>query len=490
MRRPALFALLILSTSLALTQPVKFDDYFVNKTLRIDYWHVGSKIEESIILDKIYQEGIWAGNPRQLLYPFPYGRYFVKVYDVATNNLIYSKGYDGYFAEYKTTDPAAKGVKRVFSQSALVPFPRRPILFVIEMRDRNNLYIPTFQQRIDPADYHIITETPQRGDQIYETVVNGDPHDKVDLLILSEGYTAAEKKKFETDLKKYADIFFTWEPYKSYKNKFNIRGVFSPSPESGVDEPRQGRYQHTLLNSTFNSMDSDRYLLTEDNKTMQDVGAQAPYDAILIMVNSKRYGGGALFGCFSTFTTDGPWSEYVFLHEFGHNFGFLGDEYYTSDVAYNDFFPVGVEPTEPNLTALLDPQNLKWKDLVTPGTAIPTPWGQERYDSLSIAVGTLGKEQSDKINQMKKVGAADKELAQVREEFNTRRQKLQKEIRDFMMNHPLRGKIGAFEGAGFSAKGFYRPTLNSLMNQFNEQDKTYYKVNEQAIVRMINYLTE
>jgi len=478
---------LILAVSVTQAQSVRFDDFFVNKTMRIDYWHVGSRLHESIILDRIYQQGIWAGNPNKLVYPFQYGRYLVKVYDVASNDLIYSKGYDGYFAEYKTTAPASKGVQRVFSQSALIPYPKQPILFVVERRDSNNVYHPEFEQRIDPSDYHIDTGSAQRGDQIYEMVHNGDPHDKVDIVVLSEGYTAAEKKKFETDLKKYTEVFFSWEPYKSYKDRFNFSGIFSPSPESGVDEPRQGRYQHTLLDATFNAMDSDRYLLTENNKSMRDVAAQVPYDIIVIMVNSKRYGGGALFGCYSTFTSDGPWSEYVFLHEFGHNFGGLGDEYYSSEVAYDEFFTPGVEPTEPNLTALLDPQNLKWKDLVTPGLPIPTPWGQEQYDSLNVELRRLGKEESEKLQAMKDAGATRKDIDDMRGEYGRKTQDLQKEIRDFMVNSPLRGKVGAFRGAGYSAKGMYRPTINSLMNQFNEQDKSYYKVNERAIVQMIDY---
>jgi hypothetical protein len=491
MKKTLLFSLFLLCSSVCLlSQTVRFDDYFVDKTMRIDYWHVGNKLDESVIIDRIYQQGTWAGNPAKPIYPFRYGRYLVKVYDVESNALIYSKGYDGYYGEYKTTDPAAKGEKRVFQQTALIPYPKKPVTFVIERRDTNYVYHPEFEQRIDPMDYHINTESPGRGDQVYEIVKSGDPHEKVDLAILSEGYTSGEKKKFEADLKKYVDIFFSWEPYKSTKNRFNIYGVFSPSPDSGVDEPRQHRYEHTLLDATFNSMDSDRYLLTENNKAVRDVAAQVPYDAIVIMVNSKRYGGGALFGNFSTFTSDGPWSEYVFLHEFGHNFAYLGDEYYTSDVAYSEFYTPGVEPPEPNLTALLDPQNLKWKALVSPGLAIPTPWGQETYDSLSLVPGKLGKEQSEKIDQMKKEGATEKEIDRVRDEYSKKVQAVQKELRGFMMKNPMRGKVGAFRGGGYSANGIYRPTLNSLMNQFNEQDKSYYKVNERAIVQMIEYYTE
>jgi hypothetical protein len=237
-------------------------------------------------------------------------------------------------------------------------------------------------------------------------------------------------------------------------------------------------------------MDSDRYLLTEDNKTMRDVAAQVPYDAILIMVNSKRYGGGALFGCFSTFTTDGPWSEYVFHHEFAHAFAFLADEYYASEVAYSEFFPPGIEPAEPNLTALLDPQNLKWKELVSPGLALPTPWGKEHFDSLNVAVGALGRERRAALERMRKEGASEKQIQEADREFSSRSEKLQNAIRQFMMDHPLSGKIGAFEGGGFAAKGFYRPTVNSLMNQFNTKDKSFYGVNEQAIIRVINYYSE
>ncbi len=486
----SILAVIVAVPALLAGQTVKFDDYFVDRTMRIDYWHVGNKAEETVIIDRIYQQGTWAGNPRQLIYPFRYGRYLVKVFDAASNTLIFSKGYDGYYGEYKTTDPATRGEKRVFQQTALIPYPKLPILFTVERRDSNNVYHLEFEQRIDPSDYHIQTEFPNRGDQVYHLVSSGDPHDKVDLVILSEGYTIEEKNKFETDVKKYVDLFFTWEPYKEMKDRFNITGIFSPSPESGVDEPRQRRYRHTLLDATFNSMDSDRYLLTENNKAVRDMAAQIPYDAILIMVNSKRYGGGALFGNFSTFTSDGPWSEYVFLHEFGHNFAFLGDEYYTSDVAYNEFYHSGVEPTEPNLTALLDLQHLKWKDLVSPGIAIPTPWGQERYDSLNVALANLGKEQSARMDKLKESGVTEKEMGAARDEFAKRRDALQKEIRDFMMNNPLRGKVGAFQGAGYAAKGLYRPTLNSLMNQFNEQDRSYYGVNEQAIERMILYYTE
>lgn len=478
--------LLVLATASLQAQQVPFDEYFLDQTLRIDYYHVGGKNEGAVILDKMYRQGVWAANPKSLIYSFQYGRYFIRLYDVTTSALIYSRGYDGYFAEYKTTDPALKGIKRAFHQPALLPFPRHPIRFVIEVRDSINLYHPIYQLTMDPNDYHIITESPRRGDQIYETVKSGNPHQKVDIVVLSEGYTASENGKFESDLKKYTEIFFNCEPYRNYRSRFNFSDVFSPSPESGVDEPRQGSYRHTLLDATYNSMDSDRYLLTRNNKTMRDMATQVPYDAILIMVNSKRYGGGALFNCFSTFTADGPWSEYVFHHEFAHAFGFIGDRYYTSDVAYNDFFPQGVEPTEPNLTALLDPQNLKWKKFVAPGLPIPTPWGQESFDSLNVALATIAKEKAPSIDRMKKERASEKEIEAVGKEYEEKSECLREEIKKFMTDHALRGKVGAFGEGGFVGKGLYRPTVNSVMNQFNKVDRFFYKVNEEVLIRIIN----
>jgi hypothetical protein len=473
--KTALIALSLLCVCAAAAQD-PFSAFFADSTLRIDYYHVGSKTEEFITLDRMYRQGAWAGSTRRLLDPFSLGRYAVHVSDSASGRLLYSRTFDSYFGEYRTSEPAKKGIRRTYHESVLVPFPRRPVRVEIEKRDRRNVYGPLFACGVDPADYHIITESPSRRDSVYALLVSGPPHERVDILIVGEGYTIEERGKFESDLKKYEDVFFSWEPYKSNRMKFNFRGIFSPSPEDGVDEPRQGIYRHTLLGASFNSLDSDRYLLVEDNKTLRDVAAQAPYDALLVMVNSKRYGGGGLYNDYCCFTSDGTWNEHVMLHEFGHSFAGLGDEYYTKDVAYEDFLEKGVEPNEPNLTALLDPSKLKWKDLVSPGISVPTEWGQAAFDSLgglrdSLA-GLRGKIPG-------KTAAIDTAL-----------RALNGKLSRFFLDHPLRGKVGAFEGGGYLPKGFYRPTVNSLMNAFNNEEKTYYPVNERAIVRIIDFYSE
>jgi hypothetical protein len=490
MRMVALLLFAASSTPVFAQGSNPFSDYFQDSTLRIDYYHIGNSSEEIITFDRLLRQGSWAGNPRHLIDPLGFGRYSVAVFDSATNRPIYTKGFDTYFGEYKTTAPAKEGKRRTYHESVLVPFPKRTVRVTIGLRGMNSATSPLWTSFVNPSDYHINIESVRRGDDILKIVNNGDPHDNVDIVIVAEGYTLAEKDKFRKDLERFSEVFFSMEPYKSSKSKFNVNGIFTPSPESGVDEPRQGSYRKTALGASFNSLDSDRYLLVDDNRTLRDVAAQVPYDVMMVMVNSTRYGGGGFYGYYCAFTSDGPWSDYVFQHEFGHTFGGLADEYYTTDVAYEDFYPEGVEPPEPNITRLLDPQQLKWKDLVTPGLTIPTPWGHERYDSLTSVRDSRGEEQGRFIEKLNQGGVSSDSIAKVEELFKTEMRGINDQIVRFMAEHPLRGKIGAFEGGGYLPKGIYRPTVNSIMNQFTPSDRFFYGVNERAIAKVIDYYSK
>jgi IgA Peptidase M64/Peptidase M64 N-terminus len=478
---------LLLSVS-SLVAQVKFDRYFEDVTLRVDLYHIGNSTVEDMTLDRLLAQGSWAGSTRNLLDPFGMGRYAVKLYDVPSNRLIYARGFDSFFGEYKTTKPAQEGTKRTFHETVLVPMPKDRVLLVIEMRDRRNIYRPMWTFEVDPRDYRILRESPQRGYRVFEVLQNGDPHDRVDLVVVGEGYTAGEAEKFERDLKRFTAIFFDVEPYKRLKDSFNIRGVLPVSPESGVDEPRQGKYRATALGLTFNSLDSDRYLLTEDNGAVRDAAGEVPYDCLLVMANMKRYGGGGIYNFLTAFTSDGTWPDYVFHHEFGHAFAGLGDEYYTTDVAYSEFYPRGVEPPDPNLTALLDKENLKWKELLTPGLPIPTEWGQRTFDSLGVARDSLARARAAKLEEMKKAGEDSANVKTVTEEFSKQMRKVNDDLLAFMEHHPMRGKIGAFEGGGYVSKGIYRPTVNSIMHQFNKSDRMFFAVSERAIERMVRWL--
>ena len=235
---PLSFFMFLIMISISSAQ-VKFDDYFIDKTMRIDYFHIGDAKDEIITVDKIYQYGIWAGSIRNFIDDFNNGKYYYKVYDAASGNLIFSKGFDSYFGEYQTGAEASNGVKRTYSESAIIPYPKNKIKLVVEKRNEKNLLKKVFETEIDPEDISIIREPMlDNSVKIYKSVINGDPHLKVDVVILSEGYTSKEREKFKSDLDRFTKIFFGQEPYKTYKNNFNIYGVFKPSEESGSDEPR------------------------------------------------------------------------------------------------------------------------------------------------------------------------------------------------------------------------------------------------------------
>jgi len=468
--------------------PAEFDKYFVDKTMRVDYFHIGNSKEEIITLDRVYEQGTWAGSRRNLIDPFSCGRYCFKVFDAASGELIFSKGFDSYFGEYKTANAALRGIKRTYHESALIPFPKNKVKFAVELRNRKNVLQPFFSAEINPSDISISKEPLMEGVKVFEILKSGDPHEKVDVAFIAEGYTAAEEKKLEADLNRFTEVLLSQEPYKTYKNSFNIYGVFKPSDQSGCDEPSYGIYKNTALGATFDSLGSERYVLTEDNKSLRDIAGHVPYDTLFIMVNQKRYGGGGIYNLYCTFTVDNQWYEYLILHEFGHSFAGLADEYYTSEVAYNEFYPKGVEPVEPNITALLDPNNLKWKKWATPGIAIPTPWEKNEFDKMDNAYQKIRQEVNAKIAVMKRAEAPRAEIEKTEAESERLSREHAKKVDEFLLDSKFWGKTGAFEGAGYAAKGLYRPAVDCLM--FTKGKKPFCKVCEAAVIRVIKYYSE
>ena len=468
---------------------IPFDDYFLDKAMRLDLFLVGDAKDEIVTLDRISQEGTWPESRTHLIDPFTYGRTAVKIYDIASNRLIYSRGLDTMFGEYKTTTPALNGVKRVFERSVRVPFPKRPVLFVVETRDKKQLLHPLFSQTIDPVDYHIIKETTAAGDVIYEARQSGDPHEKVDLVFVAEGYTAEDQDKFKADVDRFSGYLFSVEPYQSARDRFNIRGIFRPSPERAMDEPRQGVFKKTVLNASFNAFDLDRYMLIEKNHRLHDIAAQVPYDAIIVLVNSRRYGGGSICIDYCVSTTDNAASKMVFLHELGHSFAYLGDEYYASEVAYNDFYPKGIEPLEPNITALLDPANVKWKDLLSPGIGVPTEYGKEEIEGLEAERRKNREARALEIEAAKRKGTSGAQVKKIEEKLREADKVITRKIEEVRRQHAgLDGRVGVFEGAGFTSKGLYRPQIYCLM--ISSPRDEFCLVCRRAISQMIDYFTE
>jgi hypothetical protein len=465
-----------------------FDARFRDETMRIDYFHIGNATEEIATLDRVWRQGIWAGSRTHLIDDSENGSYWARVYDAASGELIFSRGFDSYFGEYKTTSPAVEGVRRTYQESVLMPFPKQKVRFTLAVRQRDRALKEIFSAEIDPADWSVEPRPLPKGAIVVEQAVQGDPHSHVDVAILGEGYTGAEQGKFRADLARFTKVFLAQEPYASMADRFNLRGVLLPSQDTGCDEPSRGVHRRTALSAAFDALGSERYLLTEDNRDLRDIAACVPYDAIYIMVNHERYGGGGIYNLYCTFTSDNHWSEYTFVHEFGHCFAGLADEYYTSSTAYNDFYPQGLEPVEPNITALLDPGALKWRDLVTPGTPLPTPWAKTEFDRLDLAFQKIRQETNDRIAERMRAGAPVAETDSLQAYLEDLTVKHVAEVDAYLGKSKWAGKVGAFEGAGYASTGLYRSQLDCIM--FARGLKPFCAACRRGIERVIEHYGE
>jgi len=428
---------------------ISYTTYFTDRTLRVDYYHTGTKGSESFSLDQSIDDGPWPGSTVNLVDTLNLGEYLFRVYDLATGQLIFSRGYSTMFNEWQTTEEAGRGVYRTFSESARLPFPRRPIQLTISKRDRRMVFHELFSTTLDPSDPTEVRKekktSPYKVGKLQE---NGPPAKKVDIVILGDGYAKSDLEKFRADAKRFNDAMFSTSPFKGRKNDFNVWTVELESGESGIDIPDKDVWKNNALGTKYNTFGSARYVLTTDNKALRDAAAAAPYDFICILINDSRYGGGGIYNLYATTytgeTTKGQeWQmEYVYVHEFGHSFGGLGDEYYASSVAYDEFYPQGVEPWEPNLTVLLDKKNVKWKSLLTAGVEVPTPWEKAEYDSLEAERGKLDRLAPD---------------------YYAKREPLYKRAMEILKTSKQAGKVGVFEGAGYASKGIYRPAVDCRM---------------------------
>lgn len=462
---------------------VAFDAHFVDRTLRVDYHHMGHATRERFALDALYEQGPWAGSRKHLVAPLDNGRYAVALYDKATGALLFARAFDSIFGEYRSTTPAGQGVPRAFHESALVPMPKRPVRFALFARGRDRDLRQVFVQDVDPSASAVRRAPLDAGVRVVVAHESGPAHERVDLALVGEGYTAAEEDKFRRDVQRFTKALFTVEPFKSHKDRFNVRGVLKPSQDSGASAPSHGEHRNTAVGASFDSFGSERYILTEDNKALRAIAAHVPYDSLVIMVNHKRYGGGGIMNLYSTFTTDNQWSDYIFVHELGHAFGGLADEYYSSSTAYNDFYPKGVEPTEPNITA--DAKNPKWLDFVTPDTKRPTPWEKAEFDAFDTAYQKQRNAVNAQIASLKKRGAPAAELQAAEDGAEALSRENGRQVDAFLARSKFRGQVGTFQGAGYASVGLYRPMLECIM--FNRGLRPFCQICARAIVRMIDH---
>jgi hypothetical protein len=467
--RPLLIAALVLFT--VPRQPTTtFDQFFTTETMRVDYFHTGGpRSGETFALDQVVNDGPWAGSRRQLLDRSNLGQYLLEVLD-GGDMVIYSRGFSSIYGEWETT-PEAKAAHRTFHESLRFPWPKRHVSVRIKKRHKDNAFSIVWRAEVDPAS-RFVNRAPlkRHTGQVVSLIDNGPPGEKVDLLVISEGYTAGQMSKFQSDAKRLLDALFAEEPFRSRRSDFNVRALLLPSAESGIHRPNAGVFRRTPLGTQYNIFDSERYVLTLENRALRDAASAAPYEFIEILVNERTYGGGGVFNDHATASVDSGFAEYVFVHEFAHHFAALADEYYTSDVAYETGVKDRPEPWEPNVTALKNPAALKWRDLVTPGTPIPTPWDKAAFEEHSRSI-------QERRREIRKRHAPEDEMdALFRQQQNFEEK--------FLQAMTYGQAVGAFEGASYEAKGLYRPAADCIM--FSRNPVGFCPVCRRAMTRVID----
>ena len=446
-----------------------FDNTFIDKTMRVDYFHSGGLGTETLALDQVVSDGPWSGSRTRLVDDLNLGKYLFEVVDRRTNQVIYSRGFASIYGEWETT-PAAREVYGTFHESLRFPWPRRPVQVVLKVRDRENSFHELWSTVIDPNSRFVNPTDRAPLGEVWPIIDSGPPSDKVDLLVIGEGYTADEIPKFHADAERLVNALFDEEPFASRRSDFNVWGLDLPSSQSGVSRPRAMEFRRTPLSAQYNIFDSERYLLTYDNRALRDAASAAPYEFIEILANEEQYGGGGIFNFQATAAADTGFAEYVFVHEFGHHFAGLADEYYTSDVAYETGGAYHPEPWEPNVTALHDPDNLKWGDLLDAGTPLPTPWDKDAFEVESSAAQATRRD-------MRLEGVAETEIDRLFTE------QMEQETA-FLGSMEHAGRVGAFEGASYEPTGLYRPEVDCIM--FTRNPVGFCRVCQRAIHRVID----
>ncbi len=446
-----------------------FARFFTGETMRVDYYHTGGLGQEVFSLDRVVSDGPWPGSRTHLLDDTNLGPYLFEVRDAKTGQPIYSRGFASIFGEWQTT-AEARELHRTFHESLRFPWPKEPVEVVVRKRDAKNEFVEAWSAAIDPSSRFVNAARLVLPFEVWTLFENGPPESKVDLLVLGDGYTGAEMEKFRSDVTRLVNALFETEPYKSRRSDFNVRAIAPPSAVSGVNRPRTGDFRRTLLSTQYNIFDSERYVLTLDNRALRDVASLAPYDALTVVVNEEQYGGGGIFNDHATAAADTEFAGYIFVHEFGHHFAALGDEYYTSDVAYETGMKDRPEPWEPNVTALHDPAALKLKDLVDPSTPIPTPWDKEAFEAKSREF------------QKRRAEIREKNLPE--SEMNALFRDQQAWETKFLSSMKYSGVVGAFEGASYEPKGLYRPQADCIM--FTRDAVGFCAVCRRAIERVID----
>lgn len=403
-----------------------FDRVFNDSTLRVDYVLAGTADSSSVYIKEQSKTPGWFGR-RHNLNRLPYtGNGVVTVTDAATGDTIYRHPFSALFSEWQSTDEARE-TGRAFENSFLLPLPKADADITIELLDKYHRTVARNRHRYRTHDV-LVAQKPHTPYEVRTLHQGGDSRDAIDIVIMAEGYTKPEMEKFFGQAQKVVDAVFSHEPFKSRSKDFNFIAVGSESAQSGVSTPRRNDWRNTLLGSHYSTFYSDRYLTAPHEWRMHDALTGVPYENILVLANADTYGGGGIYNSYTLTTAGHDTFTVVCVHEFGHGFGGLADEYFYDNDVMTDSYPTEVEPWEPNITTLVDLDS-KWKGMLKPGTPVPTP--------------------------------VDK-----KDEY----------------------PVGVYEGGGYSSKGVYRPADECRMR--NNTWPTFCPVCEAALNRLIDFYTK
>ena len=425
MKKHILFLLCLIAV--ASTRAQVFADHFADKTLRVDYIFNGNASGQAICLDGLSALPTWAGRKHHLAELPLQGNGQIVMRNAASGKTIYTTSFSSLFQEWLETDEA-RNVTKGFENTFLLPYPLQPVEIEITLLDPRRNVRASMKHIVHPNDVLIEQKGNSHITPHKYLLHNDSPEKCIDVAILAEGYTLQEIQTFYEDADIACKSIFDHEPFKSMKKRFNVVAVASPSTDSGVSVPRLNEWKHTVFGSHFSTFYSDRYLTTSRVKAIHDALAGIPYEHIIILANTEEYGGGGIYNSYTLTTAHHPMFRPVVVHEFGHSFGGLADEYFYDNDVMTDTYPLDIEPWEQNISTQVD-FAAKWKDMLSENTPVPTP-------------------------------------AEVSENYPT----------------------GVYEGGGYSAKGIFRPAENCRMR--TNEYPAFCPVCQRALRRIIEFYTE
>ncbi len=342
-----------------------FPSHFEDATLRLDYVFCGDARRQDIYLRQLFRTGAWAGRRSHLQEPLLKGNGQVRVLDPESGACLYANSFSSLFQEWTVTEEATR-VQKAFENSLQVPFPKHPVNIEITLTDTHGKVSARICHPVDPADI-LIRPLEDNGYPVETVHGGGNLAETIDIVVVSEGYTEAEKAKFFADARRAAGALFSHEPFKSRAAQFSMRAVFVPSVRSGVSVPHGKDWKRTAFSSHFDTFYSARYLTTGAVWEVWNSIGTVPSEHVIVLANTSVYGGGGIYNSITIMNSGHRTFVPVLVHEFGHAFAGLGDEYYYDD-QFDTQYPSDTEPWEPNLTTLRD-FSAKWGDLIDLGQA-------------------------------------------------------------------------------------------------------------------------